>query len=184
MKTILLTSAIAISLCGASSAAVTLTFNGIFGFFGESGQTSGITWGVVVDTGSDGFDSGLWTGVNVTDGSLFGGSANDILYLGDNPTSVLVPGVIEGVIGNASSIGAPGVTPFGVIWFDSTLSSSDTAVAGDAFGFTGFVGNTPPDSGTLNYSATGGTASSTFVPEPSTALLCAMGALGLLRRRR
>lgn len=185
-KSTFVAAAAAVGLAGVSQAAVTLTF-GDSGFLGEGGQYAGITWGIVVDTGSDGFDVGTWEGVSLTNASLFTASDDDQFFLGDSTTQALAGGVVPGVIGNATGLpGSIAGLPFGVIWFDSTLAAGDDAGFGNTFGFSGLVGNTPPDSGTLGYKARGGSATTAFagVPEPSITLLGALGFLGLIRRRR
>ena len=173
-----------------ASAAVTLEF-GQDNFLGESGQTSGITWGVVFDVDGNGFNSGSYEdGWTIADGKQIAGSAGthgDVFYLGDATT--LAVGDSGGIITNASSVGgnSAGGLNFAIIWFNSDLSSGDVVDAGtDVFGFLTDVSFTAPGDGYIeSYSVRGtGNADLAFVPEPSAALLGAFGGLLLLRRRR
>lgn len=172
------------ALLGSASATVTLTFN-TGGFLGESGQTTGITWGVVVDNGGDGFDSYL-AGFTLANNVTLSGSDDDFLFLS--------PGLTLGAAGGGFLTNVAGVTDaqnraFGIIWFDSSLQAGEAATSENTYGFytqANFVMPAPGSAvsfqGTLTNTPTNATLQ--FVPEPSTALLGMFGALGLLRRRR
>jgi hypothetical protein len=241
MKRLLLLSAIA--TCSAH-AAVTIGFNGggniAQNFQNAAGDVnSTLVWGIIVDTGNDGFDgldgmtsttinSGtLWSGTTkydygttirgttgtsaITGGQFLsvGGLASDDLVLYSGSLMSVVGGINQltsvasinyatnGVVGAGN--GTPGAGTAGddflVFWFDkSTVAAFGTATAaGDKVGFFRNSGmDMPADPGTYTTTtalifagaespmAMGGT----FVPEASTALLGALGALGLLRRRR
>ena len=176
--------ALLIGFAAPANAAFTLQF-GEQGFLGESGQGGNISWGLVFDTADDGFDNGSYTSLTLSNGATFGGS-NDVFWFGGQTSSVL-PGVIEGVLGNATNIDSTYTnTDFAIIWFESSLSLGDDATAGQVYGFQNDGFTSPADGATVNYdpATTGGNASIAFVPEPSAALLGAFGGLLLLRRRR
>ena len=179
----LILAAIAATL-GSASATVTLQFNA-GGFLGETGQTTGITWGVVVDNGGDGFDS-YRSGFSLTNGAIMGGSDDDFLWLSAGTT--LAPGG-GGFITTVSGVADSQGNAFGIVWFDSTLQSGEAAGSANTYGFytqASFVmpapGSTTAFTGTVTNSPTN--ANLPLVPEPSVAILGALGALGLIRRRR
>jgi len=191
VKKLALFTAVAGMLISHVTATVTLQF-GDSGFLGENTTlTSGITWGIVVDTGGDGFDT--WTGgFAVWDGTILGGSDDDTLYLGDFTT---FNGTNPGTITNLSGAAAAPSKAFGVIWFESKISEAANvgdafvAQAGDLYGFTTNVtpSTTPSDGTTVSYDAIpggDGTTNIALVPEPSALILTGLGSLLLLRRRR
>lgn len=205
---------------GVSQAAMTLQFastsavlTNLQNSAGLSNQT--LVWGIVVDTGNNGFLSGLYgnNGLSFTDNSA-GGLPNgqflsianggletdDRLYIstnlmtlsgtGDNSTGFARPTNLSGL--NYTN----GVTQgdaFALIWFDVTSKTGQTVELGAKYGFLtnpGFV--IPADAGSSVSFATLFTGADDArpanlalgIPEPSAALLGAIGALGLLRRRR
>jgi len=156
--------------------------------------------------------SGSYTGATDTDGQILsvnGVASDDVLFLSinlmatttnanDGAANLFRPTQIT-----ALTLGQNGVATgksFAVIWFDAT-SFGGTSADGQKYGMvTGPTGTPdaqtlvlPSDTSTTNYSKnflgteTPRLASLTLggaVPEPSTALLGMLGALGLLRRRR
>jgi len=171
-----------------------------------------LAWGIVIDTDGDGFDSSSYfegtnyaTGLQTmklsastnSDDVLFVGSSGNLMTLTTNAND-------SGAIG-LNRIGAVASVPytngisqgdsFAIIWFNKTALGG-SAVAGDKFGvFTNAAFIMPSDGTasapftsvftgadtlkTMNFSFQG-----EVIPEPSAALLGAVGALGLLRRRR
>ncbi len=184
MKTKAIALLASIVALGSATATVTLSFNSQ-GFLGEAGQTSGITWGVVVDAAGDGFDSYMGS-FSLANNALVGGSDDDFLFLSPAKT---INGGIGGLITNV-----PGVTDaegrgFAVIWFDSTLSAGNTTGDTNTYGFYTQPSYVMPAPGaSLPFAASDQTAKQATialgVPEPSVAILGALGVLGLVRRRR
>lgn len=176
-----------------ASAAINFNFAGGAGglddgFLGESGQTSGITYGLIFDTAGDGFDTS-YTGLTLSSsisaaGVVMGGSDDDtFIYGGTTQANFLGNSLLADVNGVD---GTYETDSFRVIWFDSSISGGSTASAGNTYGLSSI--DTAPLNGNTNpydispVSANAG--SLTFVPEPSAALLGAFGGLLLLRRRR
>ena len=99
----------------------------------------------------------------------------------------------------ATGISALGGQAVAIMWFNATTKTGQATVNGDKYGFlnltTAYSITTPADAagGSLAFGASfigadpvrvGNLTLGTAVPEPSAAFLGAIGALGLLRRRR
>jgi hypothetical protein len=139
------------------------------------------------------------------------GATDDVLYLagsvfstsgtGDSSTGKARPLSITNIAMNANGVGTGDA--FSLVWFDldsvdiggTTITSSANStvpnlLAGLKYGVLGVSQALPTDGQTLTIASnyTGAdpvrTANFALVPEPSAALLGALGALGLLRRRR
>lgn len=183
------------------------------GFADASGSAAaGLVWGIIVSNG-DGVFSPLTenfvltttTGTG-TNGSQIG-SSNDYYFGSSVLTSNQATGGEAGALGKINSLGAitkgTGAatgSAFALIWFDrSVTSATGTLAGGTKYGLLtdpAFV--IPADGVTQNLASSaalnGGAASDPLklansitiagVPEPSAVLLGALGALGLLRRRR
>jgi hypothetical protein len=141
--------------------------------------------------------------------SVAGAATDDVLYIAQGLTAN-TSGSTEGDFstpgGNGGIYGITGVTTdlngvatgdkFYVVWFDTaggvagTLTDASFLIPanGASVDLTApFAGVDPIRTAGLAYVGTSGTSTGAgiaFVPEPSTALLGAIGALGLLRRRR
>ncbi len=180
----------------------------------DSVATNGMRWGIVVSTGTSGYNAGAGFNAGTydtfdinTSGFLsVGGVPTDDYYVA-HPTSALTatssatngdPGGAGGILtinpvpfGGASSIAAN--NPFQIIWFEGA------ATAGAEYGM---MGNSlfliPGDTGVVSFASTvfGGStadpikpANLTFpgagpVPEPSRMMLLGFGLAGLFFRRR
>lgn len=176
---------------------------------GQANQT--LVWGIIVDTTGNGFNPGGYLpGATIADnaqagftnGQILGGSTDDVLVIsqllmatggsGDGSTGLAKPTNLTGLnFANGISQG----DRFALVWFDATVKNDGSVfVNGSKYGFytrDEFV--IPADSGSaVSFAALFAGADPvrlaeyTFgvIPEPSTALLGAVGALGLLRRRR
>jgi hypothetical protein len=178
---------------------------------GQTNQT--LVWGIIVDTTGNGFSAGQYLpGLAVSDNavanlpngqflSTLSGVSDDLLVISTNlmtlsgtgdsstgfarPTNLVSLNYVNGVSqGDA----------FALVWFDQTTKNGvgQTFQAGDNYGFytrPEFV--LPADAGSSVSFASlfegadiPRPANLEFVPEPSAALLGALGALALLRRRR
>jgi len=228
-------SAIAISLSVSNAATIQFTntaSDNVASGFGDTSGTisSGLIWGVIVDTGNNGFATGSWTaGFNYSAGNTTGialvtstgAFTDDVLYINTTVTSNLSTATDGAAVGTgrvntistltfgaASGYNGPntGTIPtvaanqnFGIVWFDRGISLGTTSTASQKFGFISAGTNaspafvTPASNGdTVDYSAAfdgvDPVKTTTFslqaIPEPSSALLGAFGALALLRRRR
>jgi MYXO-CTERM domain-containing protein len=140
-------------------------------------------------------------------GLAAGGNSDDVLYIstsgptastagnteGDGTTKGGVGGIFD-IVGIALANGVGTGDKFYVVWFDGnvagTLTDNSFVIPADSASVAladPFVGVDPNRSAGLAYVGTSGTSTGlgvSFVPEPSAALLGAVGALGLLRRRR
>lgn len=167
-----------------ATATVTLQINSA-GFEGESGQLSGITWGIVVDNGGDGFDVGLYEGGgwSLVNDAILTGSDDDFYYTGS-----VTPG--GGFVTTAAGVTDSPGNQFAVIWFQSGIDPGATPAPGQTYGFyTEALWTMPAPGSASPFPATGvpGDAGDFVfqgVPEPSIALLGALGVFGLIRRRR
>jgi hypothetical protein len=197
----------------ASAATVNIQFSSgtstiATGFADASGNAApGLVWGIIISNGDNtfspitpGFVLNATTGTG-TDGVRIG-STNDYFFGSGTLTSTQGPGGEAGVLGKISQVTnitlGPGATTgaqFAIVWFDRTINSiTGTVTAGTQYGLLtdpSFIvpagGNTLSLADTYFASAGDPVKSAntvTVVPEPSTALLGAVGALGLLRRRR
>jgi len=197
-----------------SYSAVTLQFNQPFSttggvasnFANASGvATNGMVWGIIIDTNGSGFQT-TYDQFTPTAGSSMilgsGGVATTNLLVtsnvntANNSSSFELSGAFvqengggDGGIGAVTNIafgGSDGVTQgdaFRLVWFNPSGNSA------------GFISNgsfvIPADGNTADVSAIFRGADPlrpatgiTIVPEPSTLLLSALGALALLRRKR
>jgi len=195
-------------LGGVANAAVTLQFSTTSIFATNFANGAGVggsqmVWGIVVDASGNGFSTTSYTpGFNYTGnlstGAVFTGT-DDVLYLapavmtlttntndggaiGLNRITTLTSLVMTGNVSTGDS--------FAVIWFDKTAVGGASA-GGDKFGiFQNAAFVLPADTATQSFASvfTGAdslkTMTGQLVPEPSVALLGALGAFGLIRRRR
>jgi hypothetical protein len=150
---------------------------------------------------------GNTTGITLQ--TLTGGATDDVLFVNATVTSSLSAATDGAAIGSGrvNSISSvtfgglvTGTQNFAIVWFDRNTLLNGVVTDGTKFGIiTSGTNALPPfvlpaaNSATIDYSAAFLGAdplkSTTFtfgqaVPEPSTALLGAVAALGLLRRRR
>ncbi len=179
---------------------------------GATNQT--LVWGIVIDTTGNGFSGDYIPGISVSDNgvanspngqflSTSSGVTDDLLVISQN--LMTLSGTGDGSTGFARPTNLTGLNflngvsqgdAFALIWFDYTTKTGQASANGDKYGLLGngaFV--IPADSGSSvsfasNFSGADAArpANLTFgtapIPEPSAALLGAIGALGLLRRRR
>lgn len=214
---------LSVAAVGVSQAA-TLTFTNAgagaiaSGFGDASGNiSSGLVWGIIVDTSGNGFASSNWnSGFTLTGGNetgitlqaITGGATDDVLYINGSATTSLNSAtdgaaVGSGRVNSISTVTYAGLVTgnqaFAIVWFDRSATLNGTVTDGTKFGIiTSGTNAVPPfllpaaNSAAVDYSVAFAGAdpakSATFtfglIPEPSTALLGAIGALGLLRRRR
>ena len=206
-KTLLILLAATIS----AQATSTLTFgsSSIFATNWANGVGAGgtlLAWGIVVDTAGDGYDSGLYQDFNYSTGlqtlNTSTGLSDDVLFIGTaGNLMTLTTNTNDGGAIGLNRIGAIAGVPytngvslndsFAIIWFNKTVLAG-SAGAGEKYGVFQNVGFVLPADGTASQPYTSVFTGSetlkpqgfTVVPEPSAALLGALGALGLLRRRR
>lgn len=175
--------------------------------------SNGLIWGVLIDGSGNGLSltpydvpaGGLALGSNHILSSATV-ATDDILYIATQTTSSTA-GSLEGDAstpgGNGGIYDLNGIAllngvstgdKFYVVWFDGnsggTLTDASFTIPADgsllAYGAP-FVGVDPTRNAGLAYVGTSGASTGqgiALVPEPSAALLGAVGALGLLRRRR
>ena len=175
--------------------------------------TNGLLWGIIVDADGDGFEQasyeGGWSVASTLTGFAIPGSSGDLFFLAasNNKTVTAVGGqggagsvvAFNGMNISADASGNPAVNTadkFAVIWFDTGIDAGSSIVNNTTkFGFYANNNFALPANGAnqsyaSNFSAAGPEsvrqANLTFVgvPETSTSLLGALGALALLRRRR
>ena len=171
-------------------------------------------WGILVDSGNDGFSLGdykagasLVAGATTTLETYIGGVTaltNDVLYIAPALMVNSNNATLDGGTLASGNLARPTTftnipTPNGsvnqsfyLVWFDEVAFGGTTVVGGNygAFRLPSFV--LPADGASTSFASnfTGADqvrpANLEFqgVPEPSAALLGAIGALGLLRRRR
>lgn len=210
-KTLLLL--IAASGFSQAASTLTFGSSSIFASNWANGAGTGgslLAWGIVIDADGDGFDSAAyWEGTNYATGQQTmklsaTTNSDDVLFIGGTGNLMtLTTNTNDGGAIGLNRIGAVASVPytsgvtqgdaFAIIWFNKTALGG-AAVAGDKFGvFTNPAFVMPADGTasapftsvftgadtlkTMNFSFQG-------IPEPSAALLGAVGALGLLRRRR
>lgn len=152
---------------------------------------AGGVWGVLIDTAGDGFSSEYATtllGETLQTG-YFGGS-NDFLYLSANSTLAAGPltGAATQVIVNYDFEAAlTGGLSYTIVWFEG-VAAGEEIVAGTNFGISPATATLPASNGDavspVEFHGDNGIANLVVVPEPSAALLAAIGTLGLFRRRR
>lgn len=167
--------------------------------------SNGLVWGLMFSTADSNFsvfEPGftLSTSLNgtlipTTDDYFISSS---VLTAQGTTTDIANPGKIN--IMNSIQMNVPATnaivtgTPFAIVWFDSTITSATQALGGGTkYGLLSNPAWTIPAAGaTQNISSFFAGSPDpvklantfTVVPEPSAALLGAIGALGLLRRRR
>ncbi len=186
---------------GSSSIFATNWANGV----GTGGTT--MAWGIVIDTAGNGFASGNYLpSFNYASGqqilSTSGGASDDVLFIGASGSlmTLTTNANDSGAIG-LNRIGAIASVPytngttagdaFAIIWFDKTALTG-SSVNGQKYGVFTNAGFVLPSDGTASQPYTSvftgadtlKTQNFALVPEPSAALLGALGVLGLLRRRR
>lgn len=172
---------------------------------GSGTVTNGMSWGLVIDTQSNGFSAGSYENfsVNASGFLVVGGVATDDYYVttGLATQSIGAPffaGVEAGSGAITSTTGGPDVgtvtnltagDAFGLIWFSNV--GDTTASIGDQYGFFttgtftwGGAGSITSYSGAFSGADPLRSASFTVVPEPSRALLLLGGVFGLIMRRR
>jgi len=170
---------------------------------------SGLVWGVIVDTGADGINYANLAGLQLSTSTsgIQLGTSNDYLFVSSNLTTTLPVNVVfgaeSGATGQISDISdiitqVPATNPvsvgqsFTLVWFDSGTTQTTTLVAGQHYGtLSNALFIIPAGGATQDYSSVFSanpdpirSASLTIVPEPTFALLGALGGLVLLRRRR
>lgn len=193
--------------------AVTGAANGILTNLQSStgNATDARVWGILVDTTNNGITPTLYqggfslAGSSTTTMSLVGGAAtDDVLYISPSLMANSTNATLDG--GTISSTGLARPTTFAsiptpngsvgqqfyVVWFDANVLGG-TAANGSKYGsFRTADMLLPADGASVSFASNfvgadpARLASNTLVgiPEPSAALLGAIGALGLLRRRR
>ena len=147
-------------------------------------------WGIVVDTGGDGFGDFSNELLNFTLASSFIGATDDFFYLAANPTLATGPilGAATQVLANYDADPAVvGSQNYKILWIEGK-DAGETVDASTLYGLSS-VTSLLPASNAANPSVTdfqgeNGNSSLAVVPEPSTLLLSALGALALLRRKR
>lgn len=173
----------------------------------DGSVSNGLVWGLIFSTGNSTFsvfDNGFVLSTSLN-GTLIAGTddyfiSSAVLTAQGTTTDAANPGKIN--IMNSIQMNVPATnsivtgTPFAVIWFDSTVTSATQALgAGTKYGIlTDPLMVVPAAGATQNVSSLFSTTPDptklangrtvTGIPEPSSALLGAIGALGLLRRRR
>lgn len=196
-----------LAACGPAFGAVTIGLSSIAAdnFANAAGTpTDGLYYGILVDTNGNGFSStytapsplALTTVYTMLSGT--GAATGDVLITGDYLTYADTnSGTIYDIAGiNLGVNGLAAAQAFQVVWFDGNKMGSlaDASFTlppdGNVQDYPNpFVGNDPIRTAGFAYSGTSGTPTGTnaplvVVPEPSAVLLGAIGALGLLRRRR
>ncbi|WP_035609659.1 PEP-CTERM sorting domain-containing protein [Haloferula sp. BvORR071] len=195
----------------AANAAVTVAFNAPFagglssGFTTTAGVagTNGLKWGIIVDTTGNGLLStydqvALVQGTSVSLTTNGGTATGDRLIFAANLTSdssqggqalesdFATPGGNGGVDGLSFALAANGIAvgqAFSIVWFDSSTNKAGSLSNAQFL--------VPADGQTVTYDApfvgvdpVRQASNISFVPEPSSLLLGALGVFGLIRRRR
>lgn len=169
--------------------------------------SNGLVWGLMISTANTTFsvfDEGFVLSTSLS-GKVLPGTddyfiSSSVLTAQGTTTDLANPGkinIMNGIVVN-DSLTNPIATgnQFAIVWFDSTVTSATQSLQGGMkYGLiTNAAWTIPASGGTQNISASfagspdpvklanGFTV--TGVPEPSAAILGAIGALGLLRRRR
>jgi hypothetical protein len=192
-------SAVTLNLSGTGTASATFVQN-------RSGvSTNGLTWGLLVADSTGTFATN--TAISSFTGSLVSGASfgtSSLLFAAINPattnvtkdhtdftTSVVTPGAALSMAYTLDLPSANSARLAKLIWFDGVSVGGTVSQSGTQFFGVGASSFALPttNSATLTVTATdgqNGAANVSFgvIPEPSAALLGALGALGLLRRRR
>jgi hypothetical protein len=171
----------------------------------DNSISNGLVWGLMFSTADASFSEFapgfvLSTSLNgtlipTTDDYFISSS---VLTAQGTTTDIANPGKIN--IMNSIQMNVPATnaivtgTPFAIVWFDSTITSATQALGGGTkYGLLSNAAWTIPAAGATQNISSFFSASPdpwklantfTVVPEPSAAILGAIGALGLLRRRR
>lgn len=183
------------------------------GFDGFATATETAVDGGFLLSGVTKYDSGFTRTPSSGAGSLPGGqvlkvnstATDDVIFFSSNLMAVVGSEArATQLSGLAYGTGMAAGDKYAVVWFDATTLGGAATTNSDKFGawyktgasaFTGTVLPADPGSYTAATNGPAGmwgadntaglkVASMTFIPETSTALLGALGALGLLRRRR
>lgn len=167
-----------------------------------------LAWGILIDTTGNGISPNLYEGFNYSTGlqvlSTSSGVTDDVLFIGTaGSLMTLTTNANDGGAIGLNRIGAIAGVPytngvslgdtFSIIWFNKTTLGG-TASAGEKYGVYQNAALVLPADGTASQPYTSVfTGADTLktqgftvagVPEPSVALLGAVGVIGLLRRRR
>lgn len=171
---------------------------------------AGLAWGVIVDTGGTGinYQNMLGTTLSTSTSGIHLSTSDDYLFLSTALSGTLPVNAAFGAesgatgqLGNIASmiIGVPATNPvatgqaFALVWFDAGITQTSTLTDGKKFGFVENAAFLIPAGGaTTSYASVFSANPDAIrpasqllgVPETSTALLGALGVLGLLRRRR
>lgn len=175
--------------------------------------TSTKVWGILVDTSGNGFAGGYNGGISLVAGASTtlqnsGGATDDVFIVSSNLMVNTNNATLDGGTVAAGTLARPtqiasvafanGISQgdaFRIMWFDATALGG-TADNGSKYGVYSNAGLViPADGSNTSFNALFVGAETTVVPgnltlqgaavpEPSAALLGAIGALGLLRRRR
>ncbi len=205
--------ALLVALSGLASAAtvniqISQGANQATNFANADGTVSnGLVWGLMISTANTSFsvfDQGFTLSTSLS-GTLIPGTddyfiSSSVLTAQGTTTDAANPGkinIMNGIVVNdaLTNLMVTG-NQFAIVWFDSTVTSATQSLQGGMkYGLiTDAAWTIPAGGATRNISASfagspdpikqanGFTV--TGVPEPSAALLGAIGALGLLRRRR
>ncbi|MEO5915290.1 MAG: PEP-CTERM sorting domain-containing protein [Luteolibacter sp.] len=178
----------------------------------SSSAAAGLVWGIIVSNGdsvftplSQGFV--LTTTTNTGTNGVQIGSSNDYYFGSSILTANQPSGGEAGALGKINQLtaitkgaGATTGAAFALVWFDRNITSAEgTVTGGTKYGLlTDPTFVIPADGATTSFATAaalnGGAANDAIkpsntvtvvgVPEPSALLLGAIGALGLLRRRR
>lgn len=201
------------SAFGASTLQISNPFSGKIaaGFANTAGTpTNGMQWGIIVDTGGDGFDGGgtaynfMAAGSTTNAFMNVGGAATDDYFVSSGAVTSDSSAALEsgftvsggnGTIGNIAVTYSNGIAAgqsFALVWFNS-----NSAAVGDRYGFLNIGQVMPADNlPAVDMSAPfagvdpARAASNTFtsgaapIPEPSRMMLLGFGLVGLFFRRR
>ena len=149
--------------------------------------TDDMIWGVLVDTNDDGFSLSTYAtdAVGATIDNGFFAGTDDYLYLGETLTKTVFgsAGAMTQVIvdyDDAAEVGAS--MDYRLIWFETGTT------AGDRFGVStaqdSLPGSNADNVTPLTFRGDNGSASLTFIPEPSSAALLSLGGLAFFLQRR
>lgn len=212
MKVKQLCAAAFLAACGSAFGSVTLGFSAeeVSGLANAAGVASnGLYYGVIIDAGGNGF-TGSYLDIAlaldttyILNSSVTSLATDDVLVTGgfqtfessaDGAGSIFTVGPFDLLTGLAGGAAINTGDVFRLVWFDGgkvgTLADASFTIPADGAlqDYTApFVGVDPVRTAGLAYSGTAAQSTGAgfeIVPEPSSALLGALGALGLLRRRR
>ena len=153
-------------------------------------SVTGLTWGIVVDTGNDGFDTYSPTNgaISIAQDGFINGT-NDYFFVGDVTTNTFGGGIgaATTIDFNNTDAGGVGGETYAILWSDNT-----TINAGDSYGFLESTVAIPfanqDEITNLEFtSASPNLQTEIFaapVPEPSSAALLGLAGLALVTRRK